>query len=218
MPGSVVVVGAENGATVSAGTVGQHRGDEDGTPTRRRSTALSNSSAPSATRSRWARCWPGSLFQPRSPEEPVGMTIIHRHAARPLRTIGQDGPRLRPQRRRTRRRQARRRTLVPVRSGRRNGRHGTVGLPFPEEYGGMGGDYFALCSHWRASARSTRASPSRSRRGCRWAPCRLPVRERRSEAGVAATAGQRQGARRVRPDRGGRWNRRRRHQDDRQAR
>ena len=25
------------------------------------------------------------------------------------------------------------------------GRMGLFGLPFPEEYGGMGGDYFALC-------------------------------------------------------------------------
>ena len=28
---------------------------------------------------------------------------------------------------------------------RQMGRMGLFGLPFPEEYGGMGGDYFALC-------------------------------------------------------------------------
>ena len=33
---------------------------------------------------------------------------------------------------------------------------GLFGLPFPEEYGGMGGDYFALCLAPRNSARSTR--------------------------------------------------------------
>ncbi len=30
---------------------------------------------------------------------------------------------------------------------------GLFGLPFPEEYGGMGGDYFASASRWRSSAR-----------------------------------------------------------------
>jgi short-chain 2-methylacyl-CoA dehydrogenase len=28
---------------------------------------------------------------------------------------------------------------------RQMARMGLFGLPFPEEYGGMGGDYFALC-------------------------------------------------------------------------
>ena len=32
-----------------------------------------------------------------------------------------------------------------TRSWRQMGRMGLFGLPFPEEYGGMGGDYFALC-------------------------------------------------------------------------
>jgi alkylation response protein AidB-like acyl-CoA dehydrogenase len=74
---------------------------------------------------------------------------------------------------------------------------GLFGLPFPEEYGGMGGDYFALClasrswpgstrawrSRWRPASRSgampvfrfgTRSRSSSGCRGCaaarRWAP------------------------------------------------
>ena len=68
------------------------------------------------------------------------------------------------------------------------GEMGLFGLPFPEEYGGMGGDYFALClahrgagqgrlsrsrSRWRPGSRSARcrstgsAPRSRSRSGCR---------------------------------------------------
>ena len=34
---------------------------------------------------------------------------------------------------------------VPVRDRGADGRMGLFGLPVPEEYGGMGGDYFALC-------------------------------------------------------------------------
>ena len=70
---------------------------------------------------------------------------------------------------------------------RQMGEMGLFGLPFPEEYGGMGGDYFALClaleelarvdslgghhaggrrSRW-ARCRSTGSAPrSRSRSGC----------------------------------------------------
>ena len=33
----------------------------------------------------------------------------------------------------------------PYRIVARMGEMGLFGLPFPEEYGGMGGDYFALC-------------------------------------------------------------------------
>ena len=67
------------------------------------------------------------------------------------------------------------------------GEMGLFGLPFPEEYGGMGGDYFALCLAIEELARvdssvaitleagcrsgrcrSTRSAPmSRSRGGCR---------------------------------------------------
>ena len=33
----------------------------------------------------------------------------------------------------------------PYEMVRQMGKMGLFGLPFPEEYGGMGGDYFALC-------------------------------------------------------------------------
>src|SRR3569833_4331329 len=36
---------------------------------------------------------------------------------------------------------------------RQMGEMGQFGLPFPEEYGGMGGDYFALCLALEALAR-----------------------------------------------------------------
>src|SRR2546421_11328602 len=37
---------------------------------------------------------------------------------------------------------------------REMGRMGLFGLPFPEEYGGMGGDYFALCLALEGVARA----------------------------------------------------------------
>ena len=37
------------------------------------------------------------------------------------------------------------RSEFPYEIVRADGRMGLFGLPFPEEYGGMGGDYFALC-------------------------------------------------------------------------
>jgi alkylation response protein AidB-like acyl-CoA dehydrogenase len=66
------------------------------------------------------------------------------------------------------------------------GKLGLFGLPFPEEYGGMGGDYFALClalrnwpgwiprsrSPWRPGSRSARcpstgsAPPNNAAGGC----------------------------------------------------
>lgn len=63
---------------------------------------------------------------------------------------------------------------------------GLFGLPFPpEEYGGMGGDYFASAWHWRSSARSTRASPSPWRPASRSARCRSTdsVTRHRSRSG-----------------------------------
>ena len=38
---------------------------------------------------------------------------------------------------------------------RQMGKMGLFGLPFPEEYGGMGGDYFALCLALEELARAT---------------------------------------------------------------
>ena len=68
------------------------------------------------------------------------------HAAGPLRAAGQDGPRLRAERGGPGRRQTRRRALASrTRSCPGMADMGLFGLPFPEEYGGMGGDYFALC-------------------------------------------------------------------------
>ena len=55
---------------------------------------------------------------------------------------------------------------------RQMGKMGLFGLPFPEEYGGMGGDYFALCVAWRSWPGSTPASRSRWRRRSRSARCR----------------------------------------------
>ena len=67
----------------------------------------------------------------------------------------------------------------------RMGDMGLFGLPFPEEYGGMGGDYFALAWRSRNSARSTRAWRSRWRPGWAWARCRSTgsATRRRSRSG-----------------------------------
>ena len=46
---------------------------------------------------------------------------------------------------------------------RTDGPNGSVGLPFPEEYGGMGGDYTALCV-------ASRSSPGGFLRGDHWRP------------------------------------------------
>ena len=72
--------------------------------------------------------------------------LVHRHAARPLRAAGQDGPRLRQQRRRaggSAKHDREHSFPYEVVAGMAD--MGLFGLPFPEEYGGMGGDYFALC-------------------------------------------------------------------------
>ena len=69
---------------------------------------------------------------------------------------------------------------------------GLFGLPFPEEYGGMGGDYFALCS---GAGRTRQGRPERGdhpRSGrVVGRDARVPLRQRGAEAGMAAAAGQR---------------------------
>jgi short/branched chain acyl-CoA dehydrogenase len=57
------------------------------------------------------------------------------------------------------------------------GRMGLFGLPFAEEYGGMGGDYFALCLALEELGRVDSSVPtSRSAAGCpRCAPARSSV-------------------------------------------
>ena len=95
---------------------------------------------------------------------------------------------------------------------------GLFGLPFPEEYGGMGGDYFALCLALEELGKVDQSVAITLEAGVSLGA--MPVYRfgnDAAEAGVAAAAGQRQGARRVRPHRGGRRHRRGRHQDHRQA-
>ena len=67
------------------------------------------------------------------------------------------------------------------------GELGLFGLPFPEEYGGTGGDYFALCVALEELARvdsSVAITLEAGRLARRDAD--LPVRHRGAEAGVAA--------------------------------
>lgn len=52
------------------------------------------------------------------------------------------------------------------------GEMGLFGLPFPEEYGGMGGDYFALCLTLEELARVDQSVAITLRRPSRWVPCR----------------------------------------------
>ena len=59
---------------------------------------------------------------------------------------------------------------------------GLFGLPFPEEFGGMGGDYFALVSRSRSSAASIHPSPSPSRPPSPLARCRSIGSEPRSRS------------------------------------
>ena len=70
---------------------------------------------------------------------------------------------------------------------RQMGQMGLFGLPFPEEYGGMGGDYFALCLAIEELGRvdqSVAITLEAGRLARRHAG--LPVRHRGAEAGVAA--------------------------------
>ncbi len=84
------------------------------------------------------------------------------------------------------------RHAFPYEIVRQMGKMGLFGLPFPEEYGGMGGDYFALCIALEELARvdssvaiTLEAAISLGR------DADLPVRHRGAEAGVAAEAEQR---------------------------
>ena len=92
---------------------------------------------------------------------------------------------------------------------RQMGAMGLFGLPFPEEYGGMGGDYFALCLALEELARvdSSVAITLEAAVSLGAMPI-LPVRHRRAARAVAAPAGRRRDARRVRPDRARRRHRR----------
>ena len=52
------------------------------------------------------------------------------------------------------------------------GAMGLFGLPIAEEYGGMGGDYFALCLALEELARVDSSVAITLEAGSRWAPCR----------------------------------------------
>ena len=80
---------------------------------------------------------------------------------------------------------------------------GLFGLPFPEEYGGMGGDYFALCLALEELGKVDQSVAITLEAGVSLGA--MPVYRfgnEDAEAGVAAAAGKWQGARRVRADRG----------------
>ena len=66
---------------------------------------------------------------------------------------------------------------------------GLFGLPFPEEYGGMGGDYFALCLAIEELARvDSSVAITLEAGGLPGGHAHLPVRHRGAEAGVAAAS------------------------------
>ena len=94
----------------------------------------------------------------------------------------------------------------------RMGKLGLFGLPFPEEYGGMGGDYFALCLALHELARVDSSVAITLEAASRSARCRssasAPTRRRRVAAGLFH--GERCG---LRPDRTGVGSERRRHGD-----
>ena len=68
---------------------------------------------------------------------------------------------------------------------RQMGDMGLFGLPFPEEYGGMGGDYFALCLAIEELARVDSSVAITLEAGVSRGDADLPVRHR-AEAAVAA--------------------------------
>ena len=69
---------------------------------------------------------------------------------------------------------------------------GLFGLPFPEEYGGMGGDYLSLCLAIEELARvDSSVAITLEAGGVARRDAGLPVRHRGAEAGVAAAAVQR---------------------------
>ena len=72
---------------------------------------------------------------------------------------------------------------------RQMGEMGLFGLPFPEEYGGMGGDYFALCIALEELARvDSSVAITLEAGGLARRDADLPVRHRGAEARVAAAA------------------------------
>ena len=72
---------------------------------------------------------------------------------------------------------------------RQMGEMGLFGLPFPEEYGGMGGDYFALCLALEELARvDSSVAITLEAGGLARRHADLPVRHRGAEARVAAAA------------------------------
>ena len=95
---------------------------------------------------------------------------------------------------------------------------GLFGLPFPEEYGGMGGDYFALCLALEELGKVDQSVAITLEAGVvAGRNAGLPLRQRGAEEGVAAAAGQRPCARCVRSDGTRRRLGRRCHQDHRAA-
>ena len=93
------------------------------------------------------------------------------------------------------------------------GEMGLFGLPFPEEHGGMGGDYFALCLALEELARvDSSVAITLEAGGLARAPCRSTGSARPSSRSAwlpRLRSGR--GAGRVRADRAGRRLRRRRH-------
>ena len=79
---------------------------------------------------------------------------------------------------------------------------GLFGLPFPEEYGGMGGDYFALCLAIEELGRVDQSVAVTLEAGVSSARCRSTASAPSSRSGVAAPPDQGTRARRLRPDRG----------------
>ena len=95
---------------------------------------------------------------------------------------------------------------------------GLFGLPFPEEYGGMGGDYFALCLALEELGKVDQSVAITLEAGVSLGA--MPVYRFGNEAQKQEwlpLLGKWQGARGIRPDRGRRRHRRGRHQDHRQA-
>ncbi len=102
---------------------------------------------------------------------------------------------------------------------RQMGKMGLFGLPFPEEYGGMGGDYFALCVAIEELARVDSSVAITLEAAVSLGA--MPIYRfgtDGAEADLATAARQRRGAGRVRPDRAGLRLRRRRRDDPRGAR
>src|SRR5262249_48949889 len=106
-------------------------------------TASSNFLSPLATKSRWASHWPGSSAPKRihMPDSFLATGMLPDHYEQLAKTVRDFAT-----------------TVVAPVAAKHDEEHsfpyevvsgmadmGLFGLPFPEEYGGMGGDYFALC-------------------------------------------------------------------------